>query len=167
MEKLDADIKRIERKLLSLENAITDEPNLVDTNNIHTSLFKLQKIIVDTKVLFEELINDGTVAQDQIEGYRQKMENIKFGTEAVQSYYEQIMHLKQTKTTNMFTLITFIFLPLTLIVGYFGMNFNGMGSPTTKDGVFSWKYGQHFAITMMIIASITTLILVRFGIIQI
>jgi Mg2+ and Co2+ transporter CorA len=37
-----------------------------------------------------------------------------------------------------------IFLPLGFIVGYFGMNFKSMGSPSLNSGVFSIKHVEKF-----------------------
>jgi magnesium transporter len=42
-----------------------------------------------------------------------------------------------------FTLVTTIFFPLTVIVGWYGMNFNSM--PELK-----WKYGYIYVITLSI-----------------
>jgi len=35
-----------------------------------------------------------------------------------------------------------IFIPLSFIVGFFGMNFESMGVPSIKKGIFTIKYAQ-------------------------
>ena len=47
-----------------------------------------------------------------------------------------------------------IFLPLTFIVGWFGMNFNSMGAQLGKRGIFSITYGQKFIAILCIICII-------------
>jgi len=44
---------------------------------------------------------------------------------------------------NLFTLITTIFFPLTILVGWYGMNFNSMPE-------FTWKYGYIYVIALSV-----------------
>jgi magnesium transporter len=53
-----------------------------------------------------------------------------------------------------FTVVTTIFLPLTLIVGWYGMNFKYMPELT-------WKYGYFAVIILMIAVVIACLILFK------
>ena len=52
------------------------------------------------------------------------------------------------KKLNFMTLLNLIFLPLGIIVGYFGMNFKSMNH---SNGIFSVKYGNTFVILLFII----------------
>ena len=46
-----------------------------------------------------------------------------------------------------FTLMTSLFLPLTLIVGWYGMNFTSMPE-------ISWKYGYFYVIILSLLSSV-------------
>ena len=52
-----------------------------------------------------------------------------------------------TKSIDTLSKISFIFLPLSFIVGYFGMNFTTMGMVghnVDKKGILMWKHGHSF-----------------------
>tara|TARA_R110002074_G_scaffold96891_1_gene210436 strand:+ start:1389 stop:2057 length:669 start_codon:yes stop_codon:yes gene_type:complete len=54
--------------------------------------------------------------------------------------------------------ISFIFLPLSFIVGYFGMNFTTMGMTghnMNKSGILMWKHGHSF-IKILLLASLVS-----------
>ena len=40
---------------------------------------------------------------------------------------------------HLLTLVATIFLPLSFITGFFGMNFKSMGVPSLKNGIFTIK----------------------------
>ena len=56
-----------------------------------------------------------------------------------------------------------IFIPLSFIVGFFGMNFESMGSPSLKKGIFTIKHAQHkLAIIFFIIIFFTIMLYIKF-----
>jgi Mg2+ and Co2+ transporter CorA len=52
-----------------------------------------------------------------------------------------------------------IFIPLTFIVGFFGMNFQSMGVPSLKKGIFTIKHAQHKLATIFFIIIFFTIML--------
>ena len=57
--------------------------------------------------------------------------------------YEETNILRQQKSNiNVLTWVNTIFMPLTPIVGFYGMNFASMGSPSRSAGPFAMKHGQ-------------------------
>ena len=52
-------------------------------------------------------------------------------------YKRQYLDLKLNETMKLFTVLTAVFLPLTVIVGWYGMNFRNMPELTWKYGYFS------------------------------
>ena len=55
--------------------------------------------------------------------------------------YSSSLDLKLNHSMKVFTVITTIFFPLTIIVGWYGMNFNSMPE-------FTWKYGYIYVIAL-------------------
>ena len=66
----------------------------------------------------------------------------------VLQHMHEILHHERKKMDSLkMTIISAlgtIFLPLGFIVGYFGMNFKSMGSPSLSTGVFSTKHVEKF-----------------------
>tara|TARA_Y100000991_G_C21869996_1_gene304712 strand:- start:263 stop:721 length:459 start_codon:yes stop_codon:yes gene_type:complete len=58
--------------------------------------------------------------------------------------------------SHLLTLIATIFLPLSFIVGFFGMNFKSMGAPSLSTGIFNIKHAQFhiFWVSIVIIGVI-------------
>lgn len=64
---------------------------------------------------------------------------------------------------NIFSMIGTIFIPLSFIVGFFGMNFKSMGVPSLKKGIFTIKYAQHkLASIFFIIIFFTIMLYINF-----
>ena len=60
---------------------------------------------------------------------------------------------------HLLTLVATIFLPLSFITGFFGMNFKSMGVPSLKNGIFTIKYASEKIILFSIILIIITIYL--------
>lgn len=79
-------------------------------------------------------------------------------TDIINHYIKYLDH--QSKyldffSNNILTLVATIFLPLTFITGFFGMNFESMGVPSLKKGIFTIKNADFwiaiFSIAIIII----------------
>lgn len=90
--------------------------------------------------------------------YENKVRQI---TEQIQFLYEEVLHVRdaldaalsydQNRIMKVFTTVTTIFMPLTLVAGWYGMNFNSM--PELK-----WKYGYLFVALLSIAVIIVCMI---------
>ncbi|MFW5761933.1 MAG: CorA family divalent cation transporter, partial [Cyclobacteriaceae bacterium] len=65
-----------------------------------------------------------------------------------------LIDLEQNKIIKIFTVVTVIFAPPTLIAGLYGMNFEIMPE-------LSWPWGYPFALSLMVISSLITLFYFR------
>lgn len=86
---------------------------------------------------FRVFINKTKRLKDNVDMLRDSVIHLK-------EAYESSLELKLNKTMKVFTLFTVIFSPLTLIAGWYGMNFSSMPE-------FGWKYGYVFVIVLSVI----------------
>ena len=69
------------------------------------------------------------------------------------------LDFKTHKSIDTLSKVSFIFLPLSFIVGYFGMNFTSMGimgHNVNKSGILMWKYGHKFVFSLILITIMLT-----------
>lgn len=155
------DTKNIE----SLEEKITDAEDALITGAINEcasdivefrrELLRLRKYYEQLDSIFDELQeNDNRLLSD--EGIRyfailgSRTDKLLAGAVTLREYVAQVreayqaqIDITQNNLMKVFTVVTSIFLPLTLIVGWYGMNFN---MPE-----FSWKYGYAAVIGLSVV----------------
>ena len=166
---LGDDLDKISNKLLQLDTQIIND-NL-DEDILHKNLYMLRKQFLKIELEFSKyaLNNGGAnganggVDNDKI---KRQIEMIRKNLSFIENYHKAHLQLKQKNTISSLTIITLIFLPLTLVTGYFGMNFKAMGSPTMKQGIFSSDKGQHIVMFLFMISIVFILVLVQSGIIH-
>ena len=61
----------------------------------------------------------------------------------IRDLYQSQLDIRQNRIMALLTIITSIFMPLTLIAGWYGMNFNSMPE-------FAWKYGYIYVIALSV-----------------
>ena len=69
---------------------------------------------------------------------------LKGTVEHLQDAYSSYLDMKMNSTMKIFTVLTSIFFPLTIIVGWYGMNFQYMPE-------FTWKYGYVYVILLSVV----------------
>ena len=72
----------------------------------------------------------------------------------LQNTFLGLVNIEQNKIIKIFTVATVIFMPPTLIASLYGMNFKKMPE-------LSWEWGYFFAILLMILSVVITLILFK------
>lgn len=105
--------------------------------NINLNQNDIEKLINELYKLKKKYINDirNTKLLDNIHNY------LKYKLNKIESRKRHIL-----------TLTNLIFLPLGIIVGYFGMNFKSMGNKGIKNGILSIKYANIFTIVLFLIS---------------
>lgn len=69
--------------------------------------------------------------------------------EFLQNTYLGLIDLEQNRIVKIFTVVSLVFLPPTLLASIWGMNFDAMPE-------MHWKYGYAFALAMMVLSSALT-----------
>ena len=104
------------------ENEIFDEDNLIAITNVCAKITRL----------------------------REDADSLSRTAEHLQDAYTSALDLELNHSMKFFTVITTIFFPLTIIVGWYGMNFQYMPE-------FAWKYGYVYviALSVAVVAALT------------
>ena len=92
-------------------------------------------ILLDDDPLFSEKIrNRLSILDSRIDRYAGKVQNLQAIVSQMQDTYQAQLSIQQNDLMKVFTIVTAIFLPLTLLAGWYGMNFADMPE-------LHWRYG--------------------------
>ena len=162
MERYEDELNRIEDSIL--ESKGQDE--LARVNEIRSDIRKLlvhyEQIIDMTQELEEN--ENGFFSEDNLRYIHLFMNlmarrhdsaaSLRDYTMQVRDLYNVELEVKQNKTMTVLTVVTTIFMPLTLIVGWYGMNFRYMPE-------LEWKWSYPIVILVSILIIVFCLILFR------
>lgn len=150
LEKLEYEITDLEEGLITLKN-----------DNYLKKIIVLRKKLLKLKRYYERLINIAELIEEnenalidkktikyfkmltnRINRLYQVVNNLRDYVTQVREAYQAQVDISQNQLMKLFTVVTTIFLPLTLIVGWYGMNF--------KMPEYNWTYGYPFVILISI-----------------
>ena len=131
--------------------------------DFNLDLLHLKRELLTMHIYYEQLLditeaieeNENDIFEDDdlryISNMHNKLQRLKEDVDSLSSLvahlqdaYSASLDLSLNHTMKRFTVITSIFFPLTLIVGWYGMNFESMPE-------FHWKYGYLFVILLSIL----------------
>lgn len=159
--KIQAIIDKIENNLIS-DNEV--EGYNLKILNIRKQLTKFRKRnanindVIDTLIAeqdnFLELSQYIKLLDNRALRLSHDIQNMIEHTLQIKEVYQNQLDINLNNTMNLFTVISAIFLPLTLIVGWYGMNFPNM--PELK-----WAHGYPMVICLSIITIIYIVFLIK------
>lgn len=157
---IDADmIEDMTSEITKLSNSISikeaDEELLLEIKNLQEKSMQLRENIIDKQRVVTSLLKSDLIPREMtsritilIKDINSLLEHIRFGFDRLdylQDTFLGFVNIEQNKIIKMFTVISVIFMPPTLIASIYGMNFGDM--PELK-----WEYGYVFSIILMIVA---------------
>lgn len=158
MERYEDELSRIEDAILNYQME-----DLGRVHEIHNDIRKLlvhYEQIIDMTQEFEE--NENGFFSDEnlryihlfmtlISRRRDYAVSIRDFTMQVHDLYHAHLEMKQNKIMTILTVVTTIFMPLTLIVGWYGMNFRYMPE-------LEWRFGYPVVIAVSLVVVISCLV---------
>lgn len=159
-------LERYEAELNRIEDSILDglEPeNLGRVNEIHSDIRKLlvhyEQIIDMTQELEEN--ENGFFSEENLRYIHLFMNliarrhdsaaSLRDYTMQVRDLYHAQLEVRQNRIMTLLTVVTTIFMPLTLLVGWYGMNFRYMPE-------LEWRYGYPVVIVVSIVIAVSCLL---------
>ena len=142
-------LQHLEEKLSLIEEGLLDHI----PKNFYKTVIHYRKQLLVLHTCYEQLIDAGDDLQGVAERLFGEREALRFGmftaraerlhnhVEMLREYvlqiremYQSQIDISQNHMMNMLTVVTSLFLPLSILVGWYGMNFTNMPE-------LSWKYG--------------------------
>lgn len=158
-------LSHIENEMEKIENEIIEDENkdifaiLTKYRQKLSELFAYYQQLIDISELFQSrtfsLFNDNKHEWDKFTQRVVRLQNhvqlLRENTLQLRELYNSKQDSRQNKIMGILTIVTTFFLPLTLITGWYGMNFTNM--PELK-----WRYGYPTVIIVALIIAISEFI---------
>ena len=106
----------------------------------------------DNGRLTKESVQRFEILSNRVERFRSVTLNLQEYVSQMREAYQSQIDIEQNELMKLFTVVTVIFQPLTLLVGWYGMNFSGMPE-------LAWKYGYP---VFIIVSAVIVLILILY-----
>lgn len=98
----------------------------------------------DNEILDEDNIIYVSNLSNKVSRLKDDINSLNSISDHIQDAYATMLDQKMNSTMKVFTIITTIFFPLTIIVGWYGMNFTNMPELT-------WEYGYIYVIILSVL----------------
>lgn len=160
--------EKLRNELTDMEEAIVHD--LVDENfnidllgikktvlkyyNYYSQIMDITEMLEenDNEVLNEDNLMHISNLSNKVSRLKDDMNSLSSVADHIQDAYASLLDQRLNSTMKIFTIITTIFFPLTIIVGWYGMNFQNMPE-------LVWKYGYLYVIILSILTVIALVIL--------
>ncbi|WP_276362424.1 magnesium/cobalt transporter CorA [Daejeonella sp. H1SJ63] len=160
IEALAKDIADLNKKL-TLNRTRSDEEILLKIASFQNHNILMRENIIDKQRLVSSLMKSSLFPEEYMNVLRIMIKDIgsliehnKFAFERLeylQDTFMGLVNIEQNRIIKIFTVATVAFMPPTLIASIYGMNFRIIPE-------LGWDYGYLFAIVLMVLSSVITLI---------
>jgi magnesium transporter len=121
--------------------------NIIDKQRVTSSILKSDELVNGDRERFKILLEDINSLEEHSDFMFERLEYL-------QDTFLGLVNIEQNKIIKIFTIISVVFMPPTLIASIYGMNFKNMPE-------LNWKSGYPFAFALMIFSAILTLSIFR------
>jgi magnesium transporter len=152
----DADmIEEITQEITHLSNSIreADEDALMEIKNLQEKTMMFRENIIDKQRAISNMLRSNLVPHDLrskltilIKDINSLLEHIRFSFDRLdylQDTFLGLVNIEQNKIIKIFTIVSVLFMPPTLIASIYGMNFDIMPE-------LHWKWGYLISISLML-----------------
>lgn len=129
---------------------------LLAFKNLYSQLIEIVEMLIDNEnEIFD--YDDLKYLRNLLEKTKRQQANtdtMRNSINHLQEAYSSYLDLKLNQTMKIFTALTTVFFPLTLIVGWYGMNFTSMPE-------FAWRYGYLYVIILSVIVVAGLVVIIK------
>ena len=170
---INCDNKRLEETEFRINNMEDRILNEKEYKNFNEEVFEYKRKLLNLRNYYEQLIDIGEALSENENkifdednlvyflSFIRKAErlclNVSMLRESIiqlRETYQSALDIKLNNTMKLFTVITAVFSPLTLIAGWYGMNFRYMPE-------LNWRYGYLYVIALSVSILITCIIVFK------
>lgn len=162
IEDATSEISRLSKQLTMVDRV--NEDDLKEIKNLQEKTMHLRENIIDKHRVVSNVMRSDLIPNDLkprlglvIKDINSLIEHTKFGFERLdylQDTFLGLVNIEQNKIIKIFTVVSVIFMPPTLIASMYGMNFNHMPE-------LDWAYGYPASILLMVLCSGLTLFIFK------
>jgi len=161
-------LEALEEEIISAEDGILTSPRRRLSHvftRFRRELFVLKRYYEQLNTIFEGLVeNENRLISDEslrhfvildgrIDRLYENVRSLRDYVSQVREAYQAQIDIEQNSLMKTFTVITAIFLPLTLLVGWYGMNL--------RMPEFDWVYGYPFVIALSVAIVVVCIVLFK------
>jgi magnesium transporter len=135
-----------------------------DSELIMVGMHTIRKnLLLFNIALDKHIIRTHNMSERDIDDIRDRIDIIDKNLNLISDLHKTNLEQQQKNSVDTLTFITLLFLPLTLITGYYGMNFGSMGTPAGKrgKGIFTILYGETWVFVLFFVSIALALIFVK------
>ncbi len=155
-------LDEVEKKITVIEDSLLTNPRMNKGDmkkiiHIRRELLNIKRYYEQLSLIVSELaINRGGLFDDEVKKpldyFLKRIDRLMNAVSLLREYITQVreayqaqIDIEQNQIMRVFTVITAVFLPLTLIVGWYGMNL--------KLPEYGWSFGYPFVIILSLVVS--------------
>lgn len=158
LENLEQEINELEEALFTSEKkdyikeVIRLRKRLLVLKRYYEQLFDLAEAMEENEneLLSHRMIRYFHILTNRANRLSDTISNLRDYVSQVREAYQTEVDINQNNIMRLFTVITAVFLPLTLLVGWYGMNF-----PMPE---YSWAYGYPIVVVISIIVALVSIV---------